>query len=1066
MARSLIACNEEESLKKNYQAHSGSAPGLLDRIIKMSLKNRGTVLVLALLVLAAGLIRSSELSIDVFPDLNRPVVTVLVEAPGMAAEDLERKVVLPLERALMGAPGVEGIRSSSRRGVAKIRLEFPWDMDIYRARQIVNEKLDGARLELSGDVEVHLGPISSVMGEIMLIGLTAAPESQADLATLRTFADWDVRKRLLAIPGVSSVTALGGEARTYDILVNEDRLTRSNLSLIEVSRRLDPVGEVSGGGFFEKEDEQVAFRNQAEIFSADEIASALIGFKAGRPVQLKDVATVKSGHLPPRGDAGISGQQGVIIAVQKQPGASTLDLTRAIQEELNDLQKDVEGEIQIHPELFLQAGFIETAIENVSEAIRDGSIIVILILILFLWNVRTTIITVLALPLSLLSAVLLLQFLGLQINTMTLGGLAVAIGELVDDAVVDVENCFRRLRENQAAGSPESSLGVIYNASSEIRNSIVLATATVILVFIPFLFMEGVEGRLFQPLVIAYIVAIAASLVVALTVTPVLAYLLLGKYKFAQKESMLVRRLKSWQQSNLKKLLSRPGVSFLFASVMLGAGLIAFLILPLNFLPEFNEGTMTLEVISTPGNSLRASAEKAMKIEAVLSRYDEITHFARRTGRAEGDEHAEGVHYSEFDVGLKPGLSGESRHALESELRKQFEEIEGINVGFGQPISHRLDHLLSGIRSQLAVRVFATDLRSLQYRTYQVNELIKTIPGAVDVRAEAMSMAPELKTIIQHAKAGQNGMAAPDIIETLQIAQLGRQVGTVREEEKFFPVRIRLEESDLEAEALKRITLRHRPDGSAVRLEQVADVYTSSGPYEIPREQGERAMVVQFNVQDRPLEDVVAQTEQELESMDWSNARYELAGRYTVAQEFSRRLLLLALASLILISLIVYAHFRSWILTAQILLNLPVAAVGGLLALLITGSSLTLASMVGFVALTGIAARNGILMLSHFEHLMVQEGEDLTEEMILRGALESLVPMLMTAGTAILALAPVLFTGPDAAGKEILFPVALVITGGLITSTALDILITPVLYFQIGQRFHPLAGRRTNESDV
>lgn len=1043
---------------KHSQLSNQSSSGPLDRIIQLSLRNRGTVLVLALLTFAGGLLRSSELSIDVFPDLNRPVVTVLVEAPGLAAEDLERKIVLPLERALMGAPGVEGIRSSSRRGVATVRLEFPWDMDIYRARQIVNEKLDGVRSEL-GEGEIHLGPISSVMGEIMLIGLTPAEGSGTTLTEIRTFADWEVRKRLLAIPGIASVTALGGESKTYDILVNEDRLARSNLSLLDVSRKLEPIGQVSGGGFFEEAGEQVAFRNQAEIYTASEIAQAHIGFKAGRPLQLEDVASVRIGHLPRRGDAGISGRPGVIVAVQKQPGYSTLDLTTSIHSELSSMQEDVKASIQIHPELFLQAGFIETAIDNVAEAIRDGSIIVILVLILFLWNVRTTIITVLALPLSLLGGLLVLEALGLQVNTMTLGGLAVAIGELVDDAVVDVENCFRRLRENQAGDSPRSSLAVVFEASSEIRNSIVLATATVILVFVPFLFMEGVEGRLFQPLVIAYIVAIAVSLLVALTITPVLAYLLLGKYRISEKESLLVRYLKSWQARNLQRLLDRPSISWVAAGLLLLLGLVAFSFLPLSFLPEFNEGTLTLEVISAPGNSLETSAKKAGQIESILKEYKEISHFARRTGRAEGDEHAEGVHYSEFDVGLIPGLSGSRRHELIGELRERFAKIEAVNVGFGQPISHRLDHLLSGIRSEMAVRIYAVDLRTLQYRTFQVNELIQEIPGAVDVRAEAMNMAPELKTIVNHEAAGKNGLAAPDIVDTLQIAQLGRSIGAVRDGERFFPVRIRLEDSAVQIESLKNLTLRHRPDGTPVKLAQVADVFSTRGPYEIPRENGQRAMVVQFNVEDRSLEDMVSEVQSRLDELDWNSQRYELAGRYAVARQSTQRLLLLSAASLLLISLLVYAHFRSWILTGQILLNLPVAAVGGLLALLLTGSSLTLASMVGFVALTGIAARNGILMLSHFEHLMLREGETLGPEMILRGALERLVPMLMTAGTAMLALSPVLLSGPDAAGKEILFPVALVITGGLITSTLLDILITPVLYYQIGLRFHPLAGR-------
>ncbi|MEQ9365731.1 MAG: efflux RND transporter permease subunit, partial [Leptospirales bacterium] len=554
------------------RANAIRKPGILDRVIRMSLERRGIVLGAALLLFAGGGYMSDQLPVDVFPDLNRPVVTVLAEAHGLAASEVETLVTIPLESAVLGAPGVIGVRSSSKRGIAMLRVEFDWGADIYRCRQTISERIAAARQELPEDTGPALGPISSIMGEILLIGLTA-PKTDSEvqnvsLRDLRTFADWKLRRRLLAVPGVSNVTVLGGEAKVYEVAANSERLAAMNLGFLDLQRALSGVGGNTGGGFFEQDGREFVYRNLGSIYQLDELNEAAVGFRAGIPVRAKDVARVRENSLPRRGDAGVNGAAGVIVAIQKQPGASTLRLTDRIAHELSRLQTEAGPTIQIHGELFRQADFIERAIENVIEAMRDGSIIVALVLILFLWNVRTTFITLLALPLSLIGGVLALSALGFGINTMTLGGLAVAVGELVDDAIVDVENCFRRLRENRLLAQPRPALEVVFEASSEIRNSIVLATLVVILVFVPLFFLGGVEGRLFQPLAVAYILAIIASLVVALTVTPVLCYYLLPNYRFHERESVLVRALKRVQEVNLRRIIQRPLLPIAGASAL------------------------------------------------------------------------------------------------------------------------------------------------------------------------------------------------------------------------------------------------------------------------------------------------------------------------------------------------------------------------------------------------------------------------------------------------------------------------------------------------------------------
>lgn len=1031
----------------------------LDRLIEWSLHRRQLVLIAALVLFVLGLYGSSRVQVDVLPDLNRPEVIVLAEAPGRAAEEVEALATIPIEIALMGTAGVQRVRSSSKRGVTMIRAEFDWSADPYRCRQLVTERLDSVGGDLPDDVRITLAPISSVMGEIMLIGVTSAGDQGVSQQDLRSFAEWNLRRRLLAIVGVSNVTVLGGEAKSYQALVDSKKLAAANLDFLSVRQALLGIGSNSGGGFFDKDGREFVFRNMGSIYDLSELKQANVGFRAGAPVRLADIASVVSAPMPRRGDAGINGAPGVIVAVQKQPEASTLHLTEQIVVLAEQLQKESDGRIIVNTELFRQAEFIERALENIAEAMRDGTLIVLVVLFVFLWNLRTTAITLVALPLSLISALLALRLFGLEINTMTLGGLTVAIGELVDDAVVDVENCFRRLRENQLRSDPLPALTVVYRASSEIRNSIVLATLIVILVFLPLYFLGGIEGRLFQPLALAYMVSILSSLATALTVTPVLSYYLLSGSSLPQRDSALVRSLKSLQERNLRRNLANPRWPLLAAAFLFLVAAASTPFLGTAFLPAFNEGTLTIEVINPPGVSLHDSVQRARVVEGILNDAPGVIRVARRTGRAEQDEHAEGVHYSEFDVALSDDIRGERRRALLHDLRLRFAAIPGVSIGIGQPISHRIDHLMSGIRSEIAVVIYGNDIESLQYGAYQAVELLQGLPGVADLRAETAAMAPEIKITVDHTAAGRMGMRPPEITETLASALGGVIVGQIREEGRLVPTLLRLDEISRTPEAIPEFTFRHLPDGMPVRVRDVAEVYESAGPYEIQRENNERRIAVQLNSSGRDLASLVDAIKEKLDAELKlpSGTRYELAGRYQSAVEANRRIALLSILSLTIIAVGLYLNFRSFVLTGQILLNLPFAFIGGILALHLSKTPLSVASLVGFIALAGVAARNGILMISHFQHLIREEGAEFSVDTVVRGALERLTPVLMTAGAAGLALAPVLLTGADAPGKELLYPVALVITGGLFTSTLLDLMITPIIYYHAARRWglHP-----------
>ena len=1035
---------------------------IFNHIIAFSLKKRQMIAGLALLLFGAGSYISYNLSVDVLPNLNRPVVTVLVEAYGLAPGEVETLVTIPLESALGGAPDVQKIRSVSKRGIAMLHVEFAWGSRVYRNRQIVSEKLVTVQKDLPEDIVPLLGPISSIMGEIQLIGLHSKT-GETNLRDLRTLADWRIRKRLLAIPGISNVIVMGGEAKEYHILIDSDKLAYYNISLKQLHEWLTDMSNNTTGGFLEKDGKEYIIRNIGALYETSEIEDAVVGYKAGIPIKLEQIAQVKIGHKVKRGDAGINGKQGVILAIQKQPEAATLELSKKVDNVLSRIQTSLSEDIVITPHLFRQSEFIERAIENVVEAIRDGSLIVIFILFLFLWNVRTTFIVLTALPLSLLAGILILQFFGYGVNTMTLGGLAVAIGLLVDDAIVDTENIFRRLKENWSAREVRPIIQVVFNASSEVRSSIVLATFVVVLVFIPLLFLGGVEGRLFQPMALAFIFSLFSSLGVALTLTPVLCYYLLPTLtKKIQTESYIVRMIKKIQKKNLNFILEKPLPPIILVLVLFAGSLGLLPFIGGEFLPSFNEGTLTLEVITPAGTSLTRSIKKANQVEQICLQTKGVEKISRRTGRSELDEHAEGVHYSEFDVSLNPKESGRTRSEIVKELRSKFKTLEGVAVNIGQPISHRLDHLLSGIKAEVAIFVYGSEVERLILYSYKIQSLLKDIPGVEDLLIETQSYAPELKISIRHDMASRYGVSVGELTETLELALNGHIVSKIIDKQRIHYIRVVLKENTrTNQKKLSRYVVKYLPDATPVTLGMLAEIYESEGPYEIKRENSSRRIAVQFNTSDgSDLNSVVKKVEHRLKTEPQfdDGYYYEIGGRYKSNQKATFIITILSACSLFVIIGILHGYFKSWIYTGQVLLNIPLSFIGGIFALFIADINISIASIVGFIALAGIASRNGIMMISHFNHLMYEEGEVFSKEMVIRGSLERLVPVLMTVFTAIFALLPILITGSEAPGKEILYPVTVVIVGGLLSSTMLDLILTPAVFYILGKRFFQFEG--------
>lgn len=1020
---------------------------MLNALIKFSLQNRLLVVAFAALVMVYGAFTIRNLPVDVLPDLNRPQVTIFLEANGMAPEEIETQVVTPVEIAMNGAPGVERVRSSSGVGIGLVFVEFDWDMDVYRARQLVSEKLQN--VVVPEGITPVMGPISSVMGQIMLIGVTADSTPASDL---RTLADFSIRRRLMAIKGVSQVIPIGGERMQYQVLLSTQRLKQYNLSIDAVDAALRQSNLNSTGGFYDRYGSEVLIRNLGRADDLDDLKNTVVSNREGLPVLLSDVAEVRLGGAVKRGDAGVNGKPAVILTVEKQPGTSTIALTDEVERALAELQSSLPPDVQLNSKIFQQKNFIVNSLKNVEEALRDGFILVVIVLFLFLLNFRTTAITLTAIPLSLVITAIVFNIFGISINTLTLGGLAIAIGELVDDAIVDVENVFRRLRENSLLETPRPVLQVVYEASSEVRNSIVYATIIVILVFIPLFYLQGIEGRIFAPLGIAYITSIAASLLVSLTVTPALCSFLLNNIgKKQEQDGALVRWLKKKDESLLNATLDNPRPVVLAAGAMIVAAIAIVPFFGTEFLPPFNEGSFTVNLSSPPGTSLEESDKIGLVAEKLIMKVPDVAYASRRTGRAELDEHVEPPSNSEIEIELKP--DARPRDAVLADIRRELTPLAGTSVNIGQPISHRLDHLLSGVRAQIAVKIFGNDLTELRRKAEETATVMRSVPGVVDVQVERQTMIPQLQIRVNREALKRYGIQAGKVSGDLEIFFNGKVVSQMVQGQQYFDILLRTTQEERTNLDNIRNTLIDAPDGSMIPLHQIAKIEYNPGINAIYHENTQRRIVVSANVQGRDLGSSVQEMQTAVKAQVEMPQGYFVTygGQFESQQQATRLIGLLSIFALLGIFLALFHHFRSTLIVAQIMLNIPLALIGSVLAVLLTGGTFSVATLVGFITLTGIASRNGIMMISHYIHLMEKEGEPFSRQMIVRGSLERLVPVLMTALTAGLALVP-LTLDPQASGKEILHPVAVVILGGLISSTLLDIVVTPAVFWLIGER--------------
>jgi len=1026
---------------------------MLNAVIRLALHYRLITIALALVVLGYGSYVLYTLPIDVFPDLDRPRVTIMTEAPGLAPEEVETLVTFPLESVMNGATGVQAVRSSSGVGLSVIYVEFAWGTDVYVDRQIVAERLALASDRLPMGVKPQMAPISSIMGQIMLVGMWSEGGKTSPIE-VRTLADWVVRQRLLTIPGVAQIVTMGGGRKQYQVLINPNELIKYDVTIEDVERAVGRSNANATGGYLNLGPEEFLVRSLGRLENMRELEQVVIKAQRDRSIRLNQVARVIEAAQVKRGDAAVDGAPAVILTISKQPGTDTRLLTRRIASALDELKASLPKDVRINPDVYQQKDFIDLSIYNVEEALTLGGVLVVVVLFLFLLNFRTTFITLTAIPLSMVVTGLVFKWFGMSINTMTLGGLAVAIGELVDDAIVDVENIFRRLRENRHVVHPKPALRVVYDASCEVRNSIVFSTILVVLVFVPLFALGGMEGRLFAPLGVAYIVSILASLVVSLTVTPVLAYWLLPQARFMEHEQdgFILRALKDVAGYAIRFSVRRPWPILAAVSIAVVISCIVVTRLGRDFLPPFNEGSVQVNVLLPPGTSLEASNQMASAVDARLSRIEGVIGFGRRTGRAELDEHAEGVNVSEIIVTVDP-QSGRSREAILEEIRDEASKVPGVVVAAEQPLQHLMSHMLSGVKAQVGIKLYGDDLNVLRAKANQMKAAIKGTPGVKDLLVEQQVEIPQLQIKLDREKLANYGLNSGDINEVIETAMNGTVVSEVLQGQRTFDLLVRLDEAYRDdPEQLKRLAL-NLPGSGRVPLSAVAEVVRASGPNTINRENVRRRIVVQCNTAGRDLGSVVSDIQQRLEPIQQSLPTgyfIEYSGQFESQQSATRMIGLLSMVSLACMFLALYTLFRSVNLSLQVLAALPMAAIGAVAALVITRQSLTVASMVGFISLAGIASRNGILLIAHYLHLMRYEGERFTPEMIERAGKERLAPMLMTALCAGIALIPLVLAAGEP-GKEILYPVATVILGGLISSTLLDFFVRPAQFWKFGR---------------
>jgi CzcA family heavy metal efflux pump len=1029
---------------------------MIDGLIRWSLAHRPHVAVLAAGFLVWGGWTASRMPLDVLPDLTAPTVTILTEAPGMDPLEIESLVTFPMESALNGASGVRRVRSATAVGVAVVWVEFDWAQDINRARQTVTEKLALVSGSLPPNVEPPLlAPVSSIMGEILFVDLESDRHSPLDL---RTAAETMVRRRLLAVPGVSQVIATGGERKQYDVALDPARLAAHQVTLDDVAEALTAANRNATAGFQIAEGQEYLVRGLGRLGDTEAIAAVSVKAANGTPVLIRDVGVVREGAAIKRGDGSHNARPAVIIGIQKQPAVNTLDVTSLIEATLDDIQRALPQGMQIHRDLFRQADFIERSLTNLFSRLLEGAGLVILVVLLFLMNGRAALITILALPLSLVAAVVVMNRLGLTINVMSLGGLAIAIGELVDDAIVDVENVARRLRENatRPEGERRSVLEVVYRASTEIRRSVVFATVIVVLVFLPLFTLGSVEGRLLRPLGLAYIVALSASLLVALTVTPVLCSWLLPRSTTIASghEPRWTRWLKAGYGSRLRRALPWRRSIVTLSIALFVAALAGLVAAGRSFLPEFNEGALTVSAVTIPGTSLQDSNALGSALERLMLSVPEVTSTARRTGRAELDEHVQGVESAEIDVRLT--MTDRSREVVLEELRERASLLPGTNVTIGQPISHRIDHMLSGTRANIAVKIFGDDLQVLRQLASRVQKEMAQVAGVVDLSTEAQTDIPTLKVRVDPGAAARHGLETGAVAESLRVARVGQTVGQVFEGQIAFPLVVRYaidESTDLESVGTTQI---QTPDRRQIPLAAVADIQRDRGPNFVMRENAQRRIVVQSNVSGRDLRSVVNDIQERVAQHVPMPEGYhvEYGGQFESEAQASQQLLWLSLGVVIAIFFILSSAFGSSRDALLIMVNLPLALIGGVIGVYLSGGVLSVASIVGFITLFGVATRNGIMLVSHIRHLQEHEGVTDFGAAVTRGASERLIPILMTALAAGLALVPIALSAGEP-GSEIQAPMAMVIMFGLLSSTALNMLVVPILYERFGRPAFP-----------
>ena len=1019
---------------------------MLDFMIRSSLRHRFTVIFLALALGVSGIWMGLQLPIDVFPDLNKPRVTILAEAHGLAPDEVESLVTIPIEKNLQGIPGVVQLRSDSGLGISILYLDFEWGSDPFRNRQLVAEKLGSVRRSLPKDVDLVMAPMTSIMGEIQFVGLTF--DQSIDHLKVRQYADWVLKPALLGVSGISQIVVMGGGSKEVQVHVDPEKLVGVQHTFQQITEALINASKNTTGGVLNSETTESIIRPLGRAEHPGQLAQTFVGRHLGQPIKLGDIAAVKFGAKEKRGEASIDSQHAVILTIQKQPGQDTVDLTEKIGEVLDQVAPSVPEGVTIRRDLFKQANFIELAIRNVAEALRDGTLIVAVVLFLFLLNVRTTMITLTAIPLSFATTFLIFHWFGLDINTMTLGGLAIAVGELVDDAIVDVENVFRRLRENQQLSQPKPALEVVFQASKEVRSSLVLSTGIVVAVFIPLFALAGLSGRFFTPMGIAYIVSLTSSLLISLTLTPVLCLLFLPKAKAikAPLEAPLVRFIKNVSRPMVMHSIQLRWLIIGIAIMAVGVSFWRFQTMGTSFLPNFNEGTATIGVASYPGISLPESDKLGIKLEQAILSVPEVKSTVRRTGRAEQDEHAEGVHWHEIDVDFHP--FDRAKNAVLDDIRAQILKVGDVHVNIGQPISHRIDHMLSGIRSQIAIKVFGNDAVELRRMAVEVKDRLAKIEGVVDLSIEPLVKVPQLAIEINPFVASNLGIVPGQLSETLESMLVGVVTGYMIKDGQRLDIRVRLG-SDFRSkiDQIKKLPVGYSPTGIPIRLSDVADIYETDGPNHVKRENLQRRLIVSANGSGRALTDIVDEAKKSIDEMSLPRGyRIAIDGQYKEITSSQQSLLLLAGISFLSILFILFVGLRSVIAGLIVLLNIPLAMIGSVWALSLAGLDLSLATSVAFVTLCGIACRNGLLMVNHFYAKANEAPDQDIKAIIVSATLERIIPVLMTAGTAILALMPLILAG-DETGKEILFPVAVVVVGGLTTSTLLNTLVIPAAFY-------------------